>query len=173
MNRAEKEVQIKELTKTLADAQSVYLVNLAGLTVPQVTDLRRRIKASRGSCRVVKNRLAIRSAKGTAAEALAPHLRGPVGVACHPSEPVSLAKILNDFAKDHPAFTIGAAVVSGQLMVSEEVKRLATLPSLNELRATLLGVLSAPASQLVRVLAAPGQQLARAVEERRKTLGEN
>jgi large subunit ribosomal protein L10 len=171
VNRTEKEVQIKELAGTFTGAECVYLVNLSGLTVPQVTDLRRRIKGSQGSCRVVKNRLAIRGAKGTATESLAAHFRGPVGVVSHRTEPVSLAKILSDFGKDHPAFSIGAAVVSGQLMVAEDIKKLASLPGLNELRATLLGLISAPASRLVRVLAAPGGQVARVVEARRKALG--
>ena len=170
MNRTEKDAQIKELAATFAAAESVYLVNLAGLTVPQVTDLRRRIKSTKGSCRVVKNRLAIRGAKGTAAEQLASHFRGPVGVVTHPTEPVSLAKILSDFAKDHPGFAMNAAVVTGQVMLAEDVKKLASLPGIMELRATLLGLINAPASRLVRVLAAPGQQVARVVEERRKAL---
>ncbi len=171
MNRAEKETQIGEIAKTFATASSVYLVNLSGLTVPQVTDLRRRIKASKGSCRVIKNRLAIRGARGTLAEKLEPHFHGPVGIVTHPTEPVTLAKILNDFAKDHPVFAIGTAVVSGGLMAGEDVKKLASLPGLNELRGMLLGLIAAPASRLVRVLAAPGQQLARVVDEKRKQLG--
>ena len=171
MNRAEKDQLIAEAAKTFEAAQSIYLVNLAGLTVPQVTDLRRRIKAAKGSCRVVKNRLAIRGAKGTAAEPLAPHFKGPVGIVAHNTEPVTLAKVLSDFAKDHPTFGIGPAVVSRAFMAHEDVKTLATLPSLPELRATLLGLFLAPATRLVRVLATPGQQVARAVEERRKQLG--
>jgi large subunit ribosomal protein L10 len=171
LNRAEKQEQIDQISGTLSSATGVYLVNLSGLTVPQVTDLRRRIKATKGACRVVKNRLAIRGAKGTAAEALAPHFRGPIGIVTHPSEPVSLAKILNDFAKDHPGFSLGAAVVSGQPMTAEDVKTLARLPGLNELRSMMLGLFLAPASRLVRVLAAPGQQLARVLEQRRKQLG--
>lgn len=172
MNRAEKNEQIHEVAKTFAAASSVYLVNLAGLTVVQVTDLRRRIKSAKGSCTVVKNRLAIRGAKGTAAEKLAPHFKGPIGIVAHPAEPVSLAKVLTDFAKDHPAFGMKAAVVEGQVVGAAEIKHLASLPGLTELRAMLLGVILAPASQLVRVLAAPGQQLARVIEERRKQLGE-
>ena len=171
MNRAEKEVQISEIAKTFAAASGVYLVNLSGLSVPQVTDLRRRIKAAQGSCRVVKNRLAVRGARGTAAETLGPHMRGPIGIVTHPTEAITLAKIMSDFAKDHPAFVLGAAVVSRQVMTAEDVKKLAALPGRNELRAMLLGLFSAPASRLVRVLAAPGQQLARVLEERRRKLG--
>jgi len=170
LNRAEKDQLIAQAAATFQAAQSVYLVNLAGLTVPQVTDLRRRIKAAKGSCRVVKNRLAIRGAKGTAAEGLTPHFRGPIGIVAHNTEPVTLAKVLADFAKDHPAFSIGPAVVSGSVMAQEQVKTLATLPGLPELRSMLLGLFLAPAQRLVRVLAAPGQQVARAVDERRKQL---
>ena len=171
MNRAEKDQLIADAAKTFQAAQSVYLVNLAGLTVPQVTDLRRRIKAAKGSCRVVKNRLAIRGAKGTPAEKLAPHFKGPIGIVAHDTEPVTLAKVLADFAKDHPAFGLGAAVVSGSVMGHEDVKTLATLPGLPELRSMMLGLFLAPAQRLVRVLAAPGQQVARVIDERRKQLG--
>lgn len=171
MNRAEKDAQISKIAETFGAAASVYLVNLSGLTVPQVTDLRRKIKAAKGSCEVVKNRLAIRGAKGTPSEKLAPHFKGPIGVVAHPSEPISLAKILNDFAKDHPAFALRAAVVEGQVVDVDAIKRLATLPGLPELRATLLGLISAPAARLVRVLAAPARQVARVVDERARKLG--
>src|ERR1041385_1786453 len=144
-----------------AAAASVYLVNLAGLTVVQVTDLRRRIKAAKGSCKVVKNRLAVRGAKGTSAETLAPFFRGPVSIVTHPTEPVTLAKVLTDFAKDHPAVALRAAVVDGAVVDADAVKVLAML----------LAVLSAPGSRLVRVLAASGQQIARVIDERRKLLG--
>lgn len=170
MNRAEKDEQIREIAKRFADSASVYLVNLQGLTVPQVTDLRRRIKGAKGSCRVMKNRLAVRGAKGTVAEKLAEHFRGPIGIVAHPEEPITLAKLLSEFAKDHPAFALRAAVVEGQVVRTEEIKVLASLPGLNELRSMLLGLISAPASRLVRVLAAPGRQTARVIEERRKQL---
>jgi len=171
VNRAEKDAQIQEVSKMFAAAASVYLVNLAGLTVVQVTDLRRRIKAAKGSCKVVKNRLAVRGAKGTSAETLAPFFRGPVSIVTHPTEPVTLAKVLTDFAKDHPAVALRAAVVDGAVVDADAVKVLATLPGLNELRSMLLAVLSAPGSRLVRVLAASGQQIARVIDERRKLLG--
>src|SRR5262245_7630094 len=159
------------IAKTFAAASSVYLVNLQGLTVPQVTDLRRKIRHARGACKVVKNRLAVRGAKGTATETLAEHFRGPTGIVSHPEEPVTLAKVLAEFAKDHPAFGLKAAVVSSRLVDAEGIKKLATLPGLSEIRATLLGLIQAPATRLARVLAAPGQQVARAVSEREKQLG--
>lgn len=170
MNREQKDEQIKDLTARFGEAQSVYLVNLSGLTVPQVTDLRRRIKASQGSCRVVKNRLAVRATKGTSIEPLAAHFKGPIGIVAHDTEPVSLAKVLADFAKEQPAFSIGPAVVAGQLMDADSVKKLATLPGLRELRATLLGLMTTPATQLVRLINTPGSQTARVIDERRKQL---
>ena len=171
MNRAEKEIQITEVAKTLSSAASVYLVNLSGLTVPQVTDLRRRVKGAKGSCRVVKNRLAIRGAKGTPSEGLGPFFKGPIGVVAHNEEPVSLAKILTEFAKDHPAFALRAGVVDGQVVDPEMVKKLASLPGLRELRAMLLNLMTQPAVRLARIIATPGQQTARAIDERRKQLG--
>ena len=173
MNRTEKNAQISDMSQTFSAAQCVYLVNLAGLTVPQVTDLRRKIKAAKGSCQVVKNRLAIRAIQGTAFEALVPHFRGPIGIVVHPQEAVGLAKVVSDFAKDHPGFGLGHGLAVGQVLSPEQIKRLATLPGLDELRATLLAAISAPAASLVRILAAPGQQVARALDERHKQLGES
>ena len=171
MKRAEKNAQIEEIATTFAGSASVYLVNLSGLSVPQVTDLRRRIKGARGRCKVVKNRLAIRGAKGTGAEKLAPFFKGPIGIVTHPEEPITLAKVLNDFAKDHPAFALKAGVVDLQVVEPDTIKKLANMPALPELRAMLLGLISAPASRLVRVIAASGQQVARVIDERRKKLG--
>jgi large subunit ribosomal protein L10 len=172
VNRAEKNTQIAEIAETLGAAAGVYLVNLQGLSAVQVTDLRRRIKGAKGSCRVVKNRLAIRGARGTSAEKLASHFRGPIGVVVHKEEPVTLAKVLSDFAKDHPAFSMRAAIVEGQPVDVDGIKRLASLPGMHEMRAMFLGLLLSPASRLVRVLAAPGTQAARVLSERGRKLGE-
>ena len=168
MNRAEKTQQIAELHEVFARVGDVFLVDMTGLKVPEVTELRRKIKAAAGSCRVVKNRLAARAVAGTQAGPLAGRFKGPISIVSHASDPITLAKILTDFRRDHPQLQVRAASVSGRMTEAPEVVSLAALPGFNELRARLLGILVAPASTLVRLLATPGSQLARALGARRE-----
>ena len=114
---------------------------------------------------MVKNSLALRAAKGTALEGLASKLAGTTGIAYAGDDPVALARVLVDFAKDHPALSVKAGVVAGsQMLDAEGVKALSTMPGLPELRARLLGLLQAPATQLVRLLGTPASQLARVLK---------
>ena len=123
------------------------------------------MKASGSRYRVVKNSLALRAAKGTALEKLGDRLQGTTGIAYTGSDPVALAKVLVDFAKDHPALAVKVGVVSGdQLLDAAGVKTLSTMPGLPEMRARLLGLLQTPATQLVRLLAHAGDA-ARASDE--------
>lgn len=171
MNRTEKNEQIGELHGQFQEAPYVFLIDMTGLKVTEVTELRRKIKSAAGGCRVVKNRLAARATEGTAAEPLSKRFRGPIGVVSHASDPIGMARILSDFGKDHPNLKVRAAAVSGKVAEATEVAKLATLPGFQELRAMLLGVLQAPASKLVRLLATPGSQLARALDQRREKIG--
>ncbi|HSB61036.1 MAG TPA: 50S ribosomal protein L10, partial [Vicinamibacteria bacterium] len=115
--------------------------------------------------RVVKNSLALRAAKDTPFEKLAPRFEGTTGVAYTGDDPVALAKLLVDFARDHPALALKGGLVSGsQVLDAEGVKALSAMPGLQELRARLLGVLEAPAARLVRLLATPASQLARVLK---------
>ncbi len=165
MNRTEKQVLIDELHKELADSPHAVLVDFKGLDVPSVTEFRRKVKAAGSRYRVVKNSLALRAAKGTALERLGDKLQGTTGIAYTKDDPVALAKVLVDFAKDHPALALKVGVVSGdQVLDPAAVKSLSTMPGLPELRARLLGLLQAPAAQLVRLLATPGTQLARVMK---------
>lgn len=171
MNRAEKTVAVQAMAETFQKAPHVFVTDFRGMTVNQSSDLRRRIRRAGGSYRVVKNRLAKRAAVGTAAEKVAAHLVGPRGVACHPSDPIAVAKVLSEFAKENPQLQLVAAVVDARDVVAAEgIKALATLPSLPELRSQLLGLFQAPAGRLVRLLATPGSQLARALDARREKL---
>ena len=172
MNKTEKNEQIDQLHGRFQEAPHVFLVDMTGLKVTEVTELRRKIKGASGGCRVVKNRLAARATQGTAVEPLAKRFRGPIGVVSHASDPVSLARILADFGKDHPNLKVRGAAVSGRLAEAAEVATLATLPGFQELRAMLLGVLQAPAGKLVRLLATPGSQLARALDQRREKISD-
>jgi large subunit ribosomal protein L10 len=170
VNRIEKNEHIEQIHGRLSQAGSVFLVDMTGLKVPAVTDLRRKIKAASGSCVVVKNRLAARASAGTVAEVLSKRFKGPIGVVTHGSDPIAVAKILTDFSREHPQLQMKGAAVSGRLTEGAEIAKLASLPGFQELRSMLLGVLQAPASKLVRLLSTPGSQLARVLDARREKM---
>ena len=174
MNRTEKAQLIEELHKELESSPHAVLVDFRGLSVPAVTEFRRKVKAAGSHYRVVKNSLALRAAKGTALEKLGDKLEGTTGIAYTKDDPVALAKVLVSFAKDHPALSVKAGVISGsQLLDAEGVKALSTMPGLPEMRARLLGLLQAPATQLVRLLGTPGNQLARVIKAHQDKLEGN
>ena len=165
MNRTEKKQLIDELHKELESSPHAVLVDFRGLSVPAATEFRKRMRASGSRYRVIKNSLALRAAKGTALERLEAKFEGTTGIAYSGDDPVALAKVLVEFAKDHPALSVKAGVVSGsQVLDAAGVKALSTMPGLAELRARLLGLLQAPATQLVRLLGTPATQLARVVK---------
>ena len=165
MNRTEKAQLIEELHKELESSPHAVLVDFRGLSVPAVTEFRRKMKAAGSHYRVIKNSLALRAAKGTALEKLGDKLQGTTGIAYTKDDPVALAKVLVDFAKDHPQLAVKMGVVSGsQLLDANGVKSLSTMPGLPELRSRLLGLLQAPATQLVRLLGTPATQLARVLQ---------
>jgi len=128
------------------------LVDFKGLNVPEVTELRRQVRAAKAQYKVVKNTLARRALKGTAFESLTEFFEGTTAVAYSGEDPVALAKVLTTFAKDKPALSIKAAVVQGRSLKAAEVGELAMLPGKPELYGRLLFLLQAPMTQLVRVL---------------------
>ena len=170
MNRTEKDAAIQSMHERFAASGGAILVDMTGMQVNEVTELRRRIKGASGRCRVVKNRLAARAAMGTTSEALAKSFKGPLGIVTYQSDMLALAKVLEEFAKDHPKLEVRAAAVDGALATPAQVKALAALPGMPQLRAQLLGLLQTPATTLVRLLNTPGAQLARALEEHRKKI---
>jgi large subunit ribosomal protein L10 len=146
MNRTEKQELVEKLHAEFEAAPHVVLVDFTGLSVPAATEFRRKVKAAGSKYRVVKNRLALRAAKGTALEKLNSELEGTTGIAWTGDDPVALAKALVDFAKDNPALALKAGVVAGeQVLDADGVKALSTMPSLPELRSSFLGLLQAPA----------------------------
>jgi large subunit ribosomal protein L10 len=169
MNRTEKQELISELHDEFGKSPHAILVDFRGLSVPAVTEFRRKVRQSGSRYRVVKNSLALRAVKDTPLEKLSPKFENTTGVAYTGSDPVALAKVLVDFAKDHPQLVVKAAVVAGnQMLDADGVKALSTMPSLPELRSKLLGLLQAPASQLVRLLATPSSQLVRVLAAHEK-----
>jgi large subunit ribosomal protein L10 len=174
MNRTEKQQLVDELHKEFETSPHVVLVDFRGLSVPDVTEFRRRVRAAGSRYRVVKNRLALRAAKGTPLEKLESQFEGTTGVAYGGDDPVTLAKTLVDFAREHPALAFKAGVVSGeQVLDGEGVKALSAMPSLPELRASFLGLLQAPATKLARLLGTPATQLARVLKAHAEKAGES
>ena len=162
MNRTEKQALVDDLHKEFGRSPHAILVDFRGLTVPAVTEFRRKVRQAGSRYRVVKNTLALRAVKDTPLEKLSKSFENTTGVAYNRTDPVALAKVLVDFAKEHPQLKVKAGVVAGSQMIDAEgVKALSAMPSLPELRSRLLGLLNAPASRLVRVLSAPASQLVR------------
>lgn len=152
VTRATKEAQLEELTVAFKGVETAILVDYKGLNVPQVTELRRQLRAVKAQYKVVKNTLAKRALQGTAFEPLGQFFEGTTAVAYTGSDPVALAKTLTTFAKTVPAVAVKAAVVQGRAIQAGEVLELASLPGKPELYAKLLYLLQAPMVQLVSVL---------------------
>jgi len=159
MDRAQKSVEIETLKGVFADAGAVVVTHNLGLTVAEMTDLRIRLRKEGATFKVVKNTLAIKALNDSGEEAQG-LFKGPVGIAYAP-DPVSAAKVVTDFAKGNEKFEIVGAIMGEAVLDQKGVGALATLPSLDQLRAKLLGLLNAPATKIAGVVQAPASQLAR------------
>lgn len=160
MDRSQKANLVTALNKALTDIDCVVVTHQSGLTVAEATELRRQMRAAGAGFRVTKNRLARRALEGTKFERLSPLFKGPTAIA-YSRDPVAAAKVAVAFAEKNNKLTIVGGGLGGRELDAEGVKALATLPSLEELRAKLLGLLQTPASRIVGVLQAPGAQIAR------------
>lgn len=165
MNRTEKTAMVEALGKDMAQSSNAILFAFAGLKVPEVTELRRQVRATQSKYLVVKNTLALRATKGTALEAVAEHFTGATGVAYNQSSPVALAKVLSAFAKTNPNLVFKAAVIEGKAVAPAEIKVIAELPSRDELVSKLLFVLQSPMRRLVTALNGPIRNLAGVVSQ--------
>jgi large subunit ribosomal protein L10 len=150
-------------------ATCVYVADYRGLNVGAANTLRCRIRAEgKGDYeyRVTKNSVLRRAAEGSDVAGIAELFRGPTAIALSYSDPAGLAKILQEFAKDHETFEVKGGVLDGAAIGCDEIATLATLPSLDELRSRIVGLVQAPASKLARLLNEPAAQLARLFEAR-------
>lgn len=160
MDRAQKKAYIDELNSELANAASVVVVHYKGLTVDEITKLRSKMRESGGSFKVTKNTLTKLALKGTAYEAIADHLTGPTAIG-YSTDPVAPAKALVDYANENEKLQLLGGAFGEQALDVDGVKQLAKMPSLDELRAKIIGMLNTPATRIAGVLQAPAGQLAR------------
>ncbi len=160
VDRIEKREFVAELATVFADTSMVVVTRNEGMTVADVTELRRRMRAAGASFRVAKNRLALLALDGTRFDGLKPLMKGPTAISWS-ADPVAVAKAAVDFAKTNEKFVLVGGSLGTQVLDVSGVKALAELPSLDTLRAKLLGLLAAPATRIAGVLQAPAGQLAR------------
>ena len=143
-----KKAVVEEITEKLQNSASTVVVEYRGLTVAEVTELRRQLRAESIDFKVYKNSLTRRAAESAEMAELNEFLTGPNAIAFSNEDVVAPAKVLNDFAKDHEALEIKAGVIEGKLVTLDEVKAIATLPSREGLLSMLLSVLQAPIRNL-------------------------
>ena len=162
MDRTRKAEVVESLNGLFGDAGSVVVAHYSGMTVAQMNELRARMGAAGASFKVSKNRLAVRALQGTAAEGIAHLFKGPTGIAIS-KDPIAASKVAVAYAKENDKLVILGGVVGGTALDVNGVKALAALPSLDELRGKIVGLLQAPATKLAGLLAAPAGQLARVI----------
>jgi len=160
VDRTEKREFVTELNLALAATSMIVVTRNAGLTVAEVTDLRRKMGAAGATYKVAKNRLTNLALDGTQFDSLKSMLKGPIALAWA-TDPVAVAKTAVDFAKTNEKFVVVGGALGTQTLSADGIKALASLPSLNELRASLVGMISTPATRIAGVLQAPAGQLAR------------
>ncbi len=160
MDRTEKREFVASLAAVFAETSMVVVTRNKGLTVAEVTDLRRRMRAAGVSFKVAKNRLASLALAGTRFDGIEPMLKGPTALAWS-HDPVAAAKVAVEFAKTNEKLVVVGGALGARTLDADGIKALAELPSLEMLRAQLAGLVATPATRIAGVLQAPAGQLAR------------
>jgi large subunit ribosomal protein L10 len=162
VEKAKKAEVVEDLNGVFAKAGSVVVAHYTGMTVADMADLRSRMRANGASFRVAKNRLAVRALKGTPIEGIAHLFKGPTGIAVS-DDPIAASRVVAAYAKDNDKLVILGGAIGATALDAAGVKALAALPSLNELRGKIVGLLVAPATKIAGILQAPAGQLARVI----------
>jgi large subunit ribosomal protein L10 len=160
VDRTEKREFVAELNQALSGTSMIVVTRNAGLTVAEATNLRRKMRDSGATFKIAKNRLANLALEGTPFDGIRPLLKGPTALAWS-KDPVAVAKAAVEFAKTNEKFVLVGGALGSQTLDADGVKALAELPSLDELRARLVGMISTPATRIAGILQAPAGQLAR------------
>jgi large subunit ribosomal protein L10 len=160
MDRSQKAESVAFLTEVFNEAGAVVITRNLGMTVAQSTALRIKVREAGASFKVAKNSLAKIAAKGTAYEGVIDLFTGPTGIAAS-ADPVAAAKVVVDFAKTNDKLEIVGGAMGSVVLNADGIKALATMPSLDEMRAKLIGLIQAPATKLAQLTTAPAAKLAR------------
>jgi len=158
--REQKAAEVSELTEQIGKASNAFLIDFKGITVPQVTELRKQVRQANSGYVVVKNTLALIALKDSPIINMKEQFTGPTAIAFNATDAVVLAKALTKFAKDVPAVSFKGALLNGQVVPASEIQNIANLPSREELVAKLLYMLQSPIRGLVTVLQANIRSLA-------------
>lgn len=162
----DKKLFVKEVNAVAGDSLSAVAAEYRGLTVAEMTALRKEARNAGVYLRVVKNTLARRAVEGTEFECMKDTLKGPILLAFSKDDPGAAARIIRSFSKDHDALKAISLSAGGQLLPASDLAKLAELPTLDQARSMLLGVMLAPMSKFVRTLAEPSAMLARTLAAR-------
>jgi large subunit ribosomal protein L10 len=160
VDRAEKRELVTGLNEAFSSAGSVVVAHYAGITVAQMNDLRSKMRAAGGTVKVAKNRLAKIALQGTDSERMQVLFKGQTLIA-YSDDPVAAPKVASDFAKANDKLVILGGSMGPTALDADGVKALAALPSLDELRARLIGMITTPATRIAQIVNAPAGQLAR------------
>ena len=160
MDRSQKAESVAFLNGVFSEAGAVVITRNLGMTVAQSTALRIKVREAGASFKVAKNSLAKIAAKGTAYEGVIDLFTGPTGIAAS-ADPVAAAKVVVDFAKTNDKLEIVGGAMGSVILNADGIKALATMPSLDEMRAKLIGLIQAPATKLAQLTTAPAAKLAR------------
>ena len=164
MKREDKSKVVADLNQRMRQAKVAILTRFVGLNVGKMTQLRRELRKASVEYRIVKNTLLRLAIQGTEKELLGSKIEGPVAVAWSNADPVAPARVLAKFAKDYAQLQILVAYSDGRLWGPAEIQQWVNLPSLEELRGKILGLIQAPASRLVRLIGTPSTGLARVLK---------
>ncbi len=162
----DKKLFVKEVNAVAGESVTAVAAEYRGLSVSDMTELRKEARNAGVYMRVVKNTLARRAIEGTEFECMKDTLRGPILLAFAKDDPGAAARVIKNFAKEHDALQAISLSAGGQLLPASDLARLAELPTLDQARAILLGVMIAPMTKLVRTLAEPSGMLARTLGAR-------